>query len=413
MRGFVFKRSYKRKAGTAVLYYAVVEAPMDGAKRRQDWGKGYKTRAEAERALRERLTALDNRTYVPNNRLTFGDYLRQEWLPLMRDRIKPTTMSSYERIINGYVVPRLGKVRLQELTTAQLNRLYAELRESGGTWQSKAKRHQLRPLSQKTVRNVHAVISKALNDAIDAGLVTVNVAHRAKPPRQGAVSHTIEAWTAEELAAFLEFVREDRLFACWYLAAVTGMRRSELLGLRWRDIDFAVRTLAVRQAITLAYTTIVVSTPKSGQARVINLDNDSLRLLAAHRQRQLDEQRAFGAGYVDSGLVFRREDGNALRPDRLSQLFDKFVRHAGIRRINFHGLRHTHATLLLKAGVPVKVVSERLGHSDPAFTLRIYQHVLSGMQAAAASAFSQLVREAGLLLLPEPTLPFKTELRPE
>ena len=408
MRGFVHKRTYKRKTGSGVLYYAVIEAPPVKGKRRQDWGRGYATRKEADRALRERMAAVEARTYVPGRRLTLGEYLIDHWLPLMRDRIKPTTLTGYRRMIDTYVLPHIGSVKLQDLATSQLNRLYVELRESGGTWQSKAKSGP-KPLSQKTVRNVHAVISKALNDAVDAGLVMVNVAHRAKPPRATSVSRTIEAWTADELLEFLEFVGDDRLFAFWHLAAHTGMRRGELLGLRWSDVDTAGAYLAVRQAIVLDYTTPVLSTPKTGNARVVNLDRETLLVLAEHNERQAKEQVDYGEGYATNNLVFRREDGNLIHPDRASQLFDKLVRHSRIRRIKFHGLRHTHATLMLKAGVPVKVVSERLGHADPAFTLRIYQHVLSGMQAEAAATFASVVRSAGLPV-PEPLPPATTLL---
>lgn len=396
MRGFVHKRTHKRKDGRlSILYYAVIDATPPGApRRRQDWGRGYATRKEAERALRDRVSAFENQSFVAGTRLTVGEYLADHWMPLLRDRIKPTTRDSYRRMLEAYVVPRIGRIRLQELSASHLNRLYADLREAGGTQMSHAKRGQTKPLSPKTVRNVHAMLSKALNDAVDVGLLATNVAQRAKPPRPPAVSQTVEAWTADELAEFLAFVRDDRLYACWHLAAHTGLRRGELLGLRWKDLDLAAGVLAVRQSIVLAYTTPIVSTPKSHEARVVNLDPATIRSLLAHRDRQDGERRAWGEGYVDSGLVFRREGGNAIHPDRLSQLFDKHVRHAGIRRIKLHGLRHTHATLMLKAGVPVKVVSERLGHADPAFTLRIYQHVLSGMQAEAAAAFALVVESA-------------------
>src|SRR6184192_3638125 len=117
MRGFVHKRTRKRKNGTStVLYYAVIEAPRRDGKRRQDWGKGYGTRREAERALRARIAAVEDRTYVPGHRATLGAYVVEEWLPLMRDRLKPTTRSSYQRMLQGYVIPRLGHIRLQDLT---------------------------------------------------------------------------------------------------------------------------------------------------------------------------------------------------------------------------------------------------------------------------------------------------------
>jgi integrase len=337
------------------------------------------------------VTAFENHEFVQSQKLAVGEYLTEHWLPMLVDRIKPTTLDSYERMVRCYVLPRIGVVKLQALSVGHLNRLYADLRQSGGTQFAKAKRGQPKGLSQKTVRNVHAMLSKALNDAVDSGLLAVNVAARAKPPKVRGTSQPIEAWTADELRQFLEYVAEDRLYACWHLAAHTGMRRGELLGLRWRDVDLAAGQLAIVQTLTLVYTKPTFTTPKSGEARVVDLDRQTMAVLEAHRRRQHDAQTEWGDGYVESGLVFRREDGGPINPDRLSQLFDKFVRHSGIRRIKLHGLRHTHATLMLKAGVPVKVVSERLGHADPAFTLRVYQHVLSGMQAEAANIFANVI----------------------
>ena len=395
MRGFVHKRTHTRTDGRpSILYYAVIETTDVGsAKRRQDWGKGYATRREADRALRDRVAAVEARSFIGGNRFTVGEYLVDQWLPLQKDRVKTTTLNSYQRTIEGYVVPRIGRLRLQDLSATHLNSLYADLRTRGGTWQSAAKKKQGadKPLSPKTVRNVHAILSKALNDAVDTGLILSNCAARAKPPRARSVSENVDAWTAEELTQFLASVRGDRLSAAWHLTAYTGVRRGELLGLRWSDLDLSSRTLSVRQTLILDYSTPTFSTPKNHEARVINLDEETSAVLEQHRTTQQVERREWGEGYLDSGLVFRREDGSLIHPDRLSQLFDKFVRKSGIRRIKFHGLRHTHATLMLKAGVPVKVVSERLGHADPAFTLRVYQHVQSGMQADAARVFAEML----------------------
>lgn len=393
MRGFIYKRTHHRKDGKdSILYYAVIETTKPGTTNRtKDWGPSFRTRKAAEDALAERLGARQAGKFIATNRLTLGEFLCDQWLPILRDRNKATTRNSYERMVKGYIVPRIGGMRVQDVTASHLTTFYAELRERGGTQMSPQRRGEPKPLSAKTVRNVHAVLSKAFNDAIDFGLLQANPAARAKPPRQRAASTKVDAWTAEELRRFLDLVAGDRLYACWHLAAYTGMRRGELLGLRWEDLDVDRARLAVRQTIVLEYTTPIIETPKSHEARVINLDEDTVGVLIKHREAQEAEAEAWGLGYAETGLVFTRENGELINPDRLSQIFDRLVRLSKIRRIKFHGLRHTHATLLLAAGVPVKVVSERLGHADPAFTMRVYQHVTTAMQEEAARRFADAV----------------------
>ena len=404
MRGFVHKRTHKRKDGKlSVLYYAVIDTTVPGSTRRtQNWGKGYSTRKEADRALRDRLTAFETQTFVHGTKLTVASYLLDHWLPLIKDRVKPTTFDSYRRAIETYVIAPLGALKLQELSPMHLNHLYADLRERGGYFRYGARAGERRPLSPKTVRNLHVILSKALNDAVDDGLVVTNVAQRAKPPRQRGRGADIQAWAAEELSHFLDHVRDDRYYFAWHVSAHTGLRRGELLGLRWQDVDFAARRLSVRQAIVPVGGVPTLTTPKSHEARVVDLDQSTLEVLWRRRTTEALERRAWGEGYLETGLIVRREDGHTPHPDWLSQLFARNVHQSGIRRISLHGLRHTHATLMLQAGVPVKVVSERLGHADPAFTLRIYQHVLSGMQAQAAAAFADFVRGAMPPVLAQP-----------
>jgi integrase len=298
------------------------------------------------------------------------------WLPSMVHQIEATTYAGYERAVR-HATRHLGDIPLQQL--------YAELRASGGRYKDPKRARETRPLATGTVRAVHAVLSKAFNEAIELGLLAANPATRAKPPRVTANAN-IESWTAEEVHRFLNFVRDDPLAAVWRLAAATGMRRGELVGLRWEDVEFERAVLVVRRTRTMAKRTVVTTTPKNGRPRVIDLDSDSLEALA--RLRAESEPS-------DHDLVVRAPDGSPLHPDRLSELFSKLVRDSGLRPIRLHDLRHTHASLLLKAGVPLKVVSERLGHADPAFTMRVYQHVMPGMQAAAARTFAEFVHAAG------------------
>ncbi len=302
--------------------------------------------------------------------------------------MKPTTWDSYRRNIELHVLPRLGQRQIQRLTAAELNALYGELLANGNQKTSGG-------LSPKTVRYVHTTIHRSLADAVDSGLITRNPASSAKPPRpRAAASPEMATWTAQELSTFLDSTRDDRLYPALHLAIMTGMRRGEVLGLRWQDVDLDRCRVAVRHTFVLVNNEIRSSTPKNHQARVIDLDHATCDVIGQHRRRQIEEEAAWGEGYLESDLVFTREDGRPIHPGSFSEAFAQLVRASGCPRIRLHDLRHSHATLGLAAGVPVKVMSERLGHESPGFTLKQYAHVIPGMGADAAETIAEMIADA-------------------
>ena len=373
---------------STTTWYVVVELGRDAkGRRRQKWHGGYRTRKEAEAARAKLVNQINTGVYAEPTKLTLEDWIVDSWLPTMRTQVKPTTWDNYERMLRLHVIPVLGHRALCQLTSMMLNGLYADLMASGN-------RRGLTTggLSPKTVRHVHTTVHKVIADAVDAGLISSNPAERAKPPRLRASAHTeMKFWEPAQLGMFLGAVGEHRLRSAWHLAAMTGMRRGEVLGLRWQDVDLTAGRLAVRRTLVSVGYRINDSTPKSHQARTIDLDPGTVAELVHHRTRQAVERRAWGPGYVESELVFRREDGSPVHPDLFSQAFEAEVRKSGLPRIRLHDLRHTHATIALRAGVPVKVISERLGHEDPAFTMKQYAHVIPGMQAEAARLVADLV----------------------
>lgn len=244
----------------------------------------------------------------------------------------------------------------------------------------------------RPVHYIHTIVHKALADAVDAGVIVRNVAERAKPPRpRRRAPREIQCWEPEDLARFLDHVRGTRLEAAWRLGAMTGMRRGEILGLRWSDVDLDAAGISVRHAVVTVAYAVLESTPKSHQARMIDLDPGTVELLREHRRRLEVERDEWGADYVDKDLVVAKENGEPVHPQSFSQAFERLVAKAGLRRIRLHDLRHTHATIAVRAGVPVKVISERLGHESPAFTLKQYAHVMPGMQAEAAADIAAVV----------------------
>jgi integrase len=256
-----------------------------------------------------------------------------------------------------------------------LNALYAELGAS---------------LAPRTIRYAHTVLNRALREAVLWDRLTRNPAERATPPRPSAIkSPPMQTWTADELSALLEHVADDRLSAAWRLAATTGMRRGELLGLHWRDVDLDAARVSIVETLIAAREK---SRPKTDAGwRSIALDRGTVAALRAHRRRQAAEQLAWGPAYDDHGLVFCREDGTPIWPRSFSRAFERHVQAAGLPRIPLKNLRHTHATLALQAGVHPKVVQQRLGHASIGITLDIYSAAIPAMQEDAAATIAALL----------------------
>jgi integrase len=221
----------------------------------------------------------------------------------------------------------------------RMNALYADLLDRG--------------LSARTVLHVHTTIRRALDDAARWSMVPRNVALLASPPRPGRPE--LQVWTAAELRAFLAHVEADRLYALWLLASSTGMRRGELLGIQWSDVDLGRARIAVRRSLVTVGHEVVVSEPKTAKGRrSVALDPATVASLKVWRLHQAAERLAWGPAWIDSGLVFTREDGRPLHPREVTRAFSRHVLAAGVPIIRLHDLRHTHATLALAAGVHPK-----------------------------------------------------------
>jgi integrase len=376
MRGSV------RKRGSTWTWYLDVDPnPLTGRRRQQTKG-GFKTRKECEAALRQAIADQHDGTLAKPSQRTIASFLVDEWLPAVKPKLRASTWASYRTNTNAHVVPVLGEVKLQGLTPVQLNLFYAHLLESG--------RRRGGGLSPKTVRNIHVMLHRALKDAVRWGYLPRNVADAVDPPVGRSAERHV--WTPDQLGAFLEHVRADRLYALWLLVATTGMRRGELAGLRWVDINFANARVSPQRPRVVVDHAVEVSEPKTAKGRrALALDPATLAVLREHQTRQAEEKAVIGAGYRHSGLVFTWPDGSPIHPDLMTRWFEQHSRAAGLPRIRLHDVRHSYASAALAAGVPAKVISERLGHATVGFTLDTYSHVLPGLDAAAAQAVAQLI----------------------
>jgi integrase len=349
---------------------------------KQRWVGGFRSPSAAMKDRDKVRSDIARGNYVAPTRQTFEEF-SAEWMEARRSRLRPSTLASYADLFRDHVNPRVGHIWLPKLTAAHLDALYGELLASG-------RRYGTGGLSPRTVRYVHTVIRAALQTAFRWGRVARNVADLAEPPTVAKTE--ARHWNAGELRRFLGAAETDRLGALLHLAAMTGLRRGEVCGLRWQDVDFDRGTITVVQSRILVDGKVLTSTPKTDAGRrTVALDPRSVEVLRSHKATQGRERLKAGPAWQDSGLVFTREDGRPLPPDWVYRRFTALVRDAGLPVISFHGLRHSHATALLGAGVDLKLASSRLGHSSVRITADTYQHVERAMDKDAAARAAALV----------------------
>lgn len=378
------------KRGESGRWMFVVDVtPVGALKRKQVRRRGFATKRAALEALDEVKSNVRAGTWVAPSRQTVGEFL-DEWLATIKPTLRPATLYSYERNLRLHVVPRVGQVPLQALDGGALNFLYAQLLEPGA---NRARPGQ--PLSARTVRYIATIVKSAFGDAVRWGRLARNPADYSDPPKAAAHRKPdMATWTAEEVARFLALraAGGDRDSALWRLLAATGLRRGEALGLRWRDVDLDAGSATVQQTVIVVAHVAQLGSPKTtAGARTLDLDSATVAALREHRRRQLEERMLVGRGWRDNDLVFPGPAGELAHPERVSQRFDDRVAAHGLPRITLHGLRHTWATLALRAGVHPRVVQERLGHSTIAITLGVYSHVQVGMGREAAELVAGLI----------------------
>jgi integrase len=342
---------------------------VDGKRRRRVfYGE---RRPDVSSQLTAAQRKVDEGLPLPSERLTVAAFLVR-WLATIKPALRPNTYRRYEQFVRMHISPALGRITLTKLTPDQLQELYAAKLEAG--------------LSPTTVRHLHAAAHKALKQATRWGLVARNVATVVEVPRM--VRHEMATLTPEEAQRVIEAARGERLGAVYTLALTTGMRRGELLGLRWRDVDLERGAVQVRASLQWTKEGPAFAEPKTERSRrQITLAKIAIDTLRAHRLAQAEERLRRGPAWEDNDLVFANEVGRPVYPNNMvRRSFEPLLKRAGVRRVRFHDLRHSAATLLLAEGVHPKIVSEMLGHSQIAMTLDLYSHVTPTMQRQAADA---------------------------
>jgi integrase len=309
--------------------------------------------------------------------LTFAEYLDQWLANYAKGNVAPKTFERWEEICKKHLAIHLGAIAIKNLSALAIQAYYTEASKSG-------RRDGKGGLAPRTVHHHHRVLYQALKHAVRWRLIARNPAEDVDPPK--AERTKIEVLDIEGVGKLLATTKGSRLHTPSLLAVTTGMRRGEVLGLHWSDVDLDAARLTINWSLEETKAGgLRLKKPKSkAGCRTITLSPLTVDALHRHKVQQMEERLQLGLGRNDDGLVFTNIDGEPRKPRNFSKEFDRIVGKAGIKRITFHGLRHTHITQLLKDGEHIKVVSERAGHSSVAITLDLYGHVVPGMQEDAA-----------------------------
>jgi integrase len=342
------------------------------------------TKREAEKRLSELLSQIDKGNFVRPSKTTLAEYL-ETWLrEYVWAELAPRTAEGYELIVRRHLIPALGRITLTGLRPEHIQRYQSEKLSSGRADGNGG-------LSPRTVRHHHMALHAALGRAVKMGLLSRNVADAVSTPRYQR--HQWQSLSELGVTSVLEAAKKTQYYVLFYQALFTGMRRSELLALRWCDVDLLLGRVHVTRSLHQLRTgETVIRSPKSERSRrVVSLPPSATLLFQEEREKQRREQAALGLDLKDDDLVFRDLAGKPLRPDTVTHAWVKLVRRIGLKGIRLHDARHTHASLMLKQGVHPKIVQERLGHASIQLTLDTYSHVVPGLQEAAAAGFDKII----------------------
>jgi integrase len=301
----------------------------------------------------------------------------EHWLKdVVGPRLRPSTLSSYRETLRLHILPPLGRMNLRSLTPTRVRTLLANKAADG--------------LGRRSVQIIHSTLRTMLSDAMREELIERNVATVVRPPSAQQVE--VQPWSTVEASRFLAASADHRLHALFAVGVALGLRKGELLALRWDDVDLEGGVVHVRQNVQrLPEIGLVFGPPKSNKSRrTIPLPAASAKVLRTHRANQAAEALALGPAWGESGLVFTSAVGTVIEPRNLNRFFDELIAKAGVRRIRFHDLRHTCASLLLAQHVPARIVMEILGHSQLAMTTDLYSHVMPTALREAADAMDRV-----------------------
>jgi integrase len=376
----------ERSPGSYELRYSLGTDPATG-KRKMATATVRGSRKGAEKELRRLLRSLDTGEHVDPTRMTVREWLAA-WLAAVRDEVSPKTHERYGELVRHFLLPALGNLPLPKLAPAHIQEAYTSL--------ATGCRRDGKPggLSSRTRRQIHAVLRSALTRAVEQQLIARNPAEVFRRRLPKVERRELTTLTVQQSRQLLDAIRHQRLYWPVLIALATGMRRGEILALRWRSVDLDGGSIRVVESLEQTKTGLRFKPPKTDHYRVVTLPAYAIEELRRLKREQAEELLRLGVRQASDTLVYARADGEPLQPRSLTHEFAVMRQIKDVPRVRFHDLRHSHATQLLLAGVHPKVAQERLGHSTITTTFDLYSHVTATMQEDAAAKLDSAFRSA-------------------
>lgn len=365
MRGSLEKRGNK--------WSFVIDIGRDPVtkKRRQKRVSGFTSEKQAKREMIKMINELNDGKYVEPTNKNLEQYLT-DWLRFKEKRVAYSTFLQYESYTNNHIIPALGHLKVTDLTTAKVEEFYDSLLDN-------------EILAEQSIHHVHRILSNAIKRGQTIGEIPRNVMEAVEPVK--VPRNEMEYWDMETLNTFLRETLQDQYYIAWYLAAFTGMRQGEILGLKWRNVDLENKMIHVHRSLRKekkeGYK--ISELKNTASYRSVAISDSDVFALKQHKKAQERQKMSTGEDYEDNDLVVATSIGTHVLPSNLGRSFRRALKNTGVKTIRFHDLRHTHASMLFGLKVHPKIVQERLGHSSIEVTLDRYSHMLPNMQEAVAS----------------------------
>lgn len=370
-------KGYIRKRGDKYSFTVDIGKDPRTGKRKQKTVSGFRTKKEAQAALAELVTDVEKGNYVEPVKRKFEDFALHYIETIYVNRVKRSSYETAHNVIKTHIIPFFRNVDINDIDQFLVHEFYSLKMKEG--------------YSSNYIQRMHEMIRLLLRVAFKWELMQKDIASLIQAPR--IQKKTMNVWTIGQVNEFLKFTKHSRYHPVYFLAAYTGMRKGEILGLTWDDVNFEEKTISINKTLYHIKDEFLLQEPKtSSSVRTIHIDDDIIRVLKKQKVKQNLERLKYGGVYKEHNMVFAQETGEFVNPPGVNGLFTRFIKQSGLPRIRFHDLRHTHATILLQMGVNPKLVAERLGHSSVNITLDTYSHVLPSMKKDLTEQFSKVMK---------------------